>query len=89
MEAPVNAPPAKMLAPTMKPIAMGAIVPKLPFLGSTAVAYTVYTKPNVITISKTKAFSSPTPADRPKLPVKLTKPVTNLRSKQATTDPRS
>ncbi|BAS82278.1 Os03g0146200 [Oryza sativa Japonica Group] len=41
MEAPSNAPPTRMFAPTMKPMAMGAMVPRLPFLGSTAVAYTV------------------------------------------------
>lgn len=63
MEAPSNAPPAKIFAPTMKPIAIGAIVPKLPFFGSTAVAYTVYTSPNVITISNTSALPTPTPAD--------------------------
>lgn len=65
MDAPLKAPPAKMLAPTMKPIAMGAIIPKLPFLGSTAVAYTVYTNPKVITISNTKALPTPTPAESP------------------------
>jgi glycerol uptake facilitator-like aquaporin len=42
MDAPEKAPPTRMLAPTMKPMAMGAMVPRLPFLGSTAVAYTVY-----------------------------------------------
>ena len=31
----------RMLAPTMKPMAMGAMVPREPFLGSAAVAYTV------------------------------------------------
>uniref|UniRef100_A0A6N2K8J0 Uncharacterized protein n=1 Tax=Salix viminalis TaxID=40686 RepID=A0A6N2K8J0_SALVM len=55
-----------MLAPTMKPIAIGAMIPKLPFFGSTAVAYTVYTSPKVITISRTKAFHTPTPVDREK-----------------------
>lgn len=33
MDAPSNAPPAKMLAPTMKPIAMGAMMPMLPLFG--------------------------------------------------------
>jgi hypothetical protein len=50
----------------MKPIAIGAIIPKFPFFGSTAVAYTVYTSPKVITISKTTAFHAPTPDDSPK-----------------------
>lgn len=63
MDAPSKAPPAKMLAPTMKPMAMGAIVPMSPFFGSKAVAYTVYTSPNVITISNTTAFQTPTPSD--------------------------
>jgi hypothetical protein len=64
MDAPSNAPPAKMLAPTIKPIAMGAIIPMLPFFGSKAVAYTVYTKPNVITISNTTAFHTLTSEDK-------------------------
>ncbi|THF99997.1 hypothetical protein TEA_017535 [Camellia sinensis var. sinensis] len=34
----------RLKGPTMKPMAMGAIVPSEPFLGSAAVAYTVYTK---------------------------------------------
>ena len=63
MDAPSKAPPARMFAPTMKPIAMGAMIPKFPFFGSRAVAYTVYTNPNVITISNTTASHTPTPAD--------------------------
>ncbi|KAF2307463.1 hypothetical protein GH714_028892 [Hevea brasiliensis] len=66
IDAPSNAPPAKIFAPTMKPIAMGAIIPKLPFFGSMAVAYTVYTSPKVITISKTNAFHTPTPEESAK-----------------------
>ena len=64
MDAPSKAPPTKMLAPTMKPIAMGAIIPMFPFFGSTAVAYTVYTNPKVITISNTTAFHTVTSDDR-------------------------
>ena len=41
MDPPENGPAAKMLAPTMKPMAIGAIMPNEPFLGSAAVAYTV------------------------------------------------
>ncbi|KAG9156535.1 hypothetical protein Leryth_006523 [Lithospermum erythrorhizon] len=51
-----------MFAPTMRPIARGAIVLMVPRFGSMAVAYTVYINPNVITISITSAFMSPTPA---------------------------
>ena len=41
MDPPENGPAAKMLAPTMKPMAMGAMVPSDPYFGSAAVAYTV------------------------------------------------
>jgi hypothetical protein len=41
IEAPSNGPPTKIFAPTMNPIARGAMIPKLPLLGSRAVAYTV------------------------------------------------
>ncbi|WVZ86642.1 LOW QUALITY PROTEIN: hypothetical protein U9M48_033393 [Paspalum notatum var. saurae] len=43
MDPPLKGPAARMLAPTMKPMAMGAMVPRDPFFGSAAVAYTVYT----------------------------------------------
>ncbi|KAF7843378.1 histone acetyltransferase of the CBP family 12 [Senna tora] len=46
IDPPEKGPAAKMLAPTMKPMAMGAMVPNEPFLGSAAVAYTV-AKPKV------------------------------------------
>lgn len=62
MELPLKGPAAKMLAPTMKPMAMGATVPREPFFGSAAVAYTVYTSANVITISITTPSISLIPA---------------------------
>jgi len=46
----------------MKPMAIGAIVPSEPFLGSAAVAYTVYTKAKVMMISITTPSMAPTPA---------------------------
>jgi len=65
MDPPENGPAAKMFAPTMKPMAMGAIVPSEPFFGSAAVAYTVYTNPNVMIISVTTPSPAPTPAATP------------------------
>uniref|UniRef100_A0A0A9C6C8 Uncharacterized protein n=1 Tax=Arundo donax TaxID=35708 RepID=A0A0A9C6C8_ARUDO len=88
MDAPSKAPPARMLAPTMKPMAMGAMTPRSPFLGSTAVAYTVYTSPKVMTISNTTAFHAPTPAESEKAPT-ASPPVAILRRRQATTEPSS
>ncbi|KAK8491127.1 hypothetical protein V6N12_037563 [Hibiscus sabdariffa] len=40
--------------------------PSFPFLGSTVVAYTVYTNPNAITILKTKMLDTPTTDDNAK-----------------------
>ena len=56
IDPPSKAPANKILAATMRPMAKGAMIDTFPLdLGSIAVAYTVYTSPNVITISSTKA----------------------------------
>ena len=62
MEPPLKGPAARMFAPTMKPMAMGAMVPRDPFFGSAAVAYTVYTSAKVMTISITTPSNSFMPA---------------------------
>jgi hypothetical protein len=65
MDPPEKGPAARILAPTMSPIAKGAMVPRSPFFGSAAVAYTVYTRPKVIIISNIIPSNAPTPAARP------------------------
>lgn len=65
MDPPENGPAARILAPTTNPIAKGAMVPRSPFFGSAAVAYTVYTRPKVMIISNIMPSIAPTPADRP------------------------
>ncbi|KAK9019426.1 hypothetical protein V6N11_053950 [Hibiscus sabdariffa] len=69
IEAPSKEPPATMLALTMKPITIGAIIPTAHFFGSIAVVYTVYTSPNIMTISKTTMFHADTPKDSAKADV--------------------
>lgn len=61
MHAPSNGPPTRMFAPTMSPIAKGAILLTAPLLGSIAVPYTVYISPNVMIISSISMCPTPTP----------------------------
>ena len=61
MEPPEKGPAANMLAPTTNPMAKGATFDMSPDFGSIAVAYTVYTKPNVMMISNTTPAKLVTP----------------------------